>query len=252
MSVSSDAKPVRWWPLYTIAALVSVTLLIIWIPDWSVLFLGQILSTVGISLIGSVLFLLWFFLFSRLSAKIRLRGLVFYVLLIGFMVSIFRISGLTGDMVPNVEWRWSSVSFLTTGQASGIINIDYPQFLGPKRNATLSGVELESDLVQHPPKLLWRIPVGEAWSAFAVVGRSAVTQEQQGEDETVVCYDLLTGEKKWRHKVKARYETPMAGIGPRATPTISENRVYTFGGTGILSCLVIRLKRRELALKNGV
>ena len=129
------------------------------------------------------------------------------------------------------------------GQSSDGPDIDYPQFLGPHRNATLDGIELESDWGQHPPKLLWRVPVGEAYSAFAVVGRSAVTQEQKGEDETVASYDLLTGKEKWRHSTRARYETAIAGIGPRATPTISGNRVYSFGATGILTCLDLETGR---------
>ena len=70
-----------------------------------------------------------------------------------------------------------------------------------------------------------------------------MTQEQQGEDETIACYDLLTGKEKWRHSAPARYETAIAGIGPRATPTISGNRVYSFGATGILTCLDLETGR---------
>jgi len=238
MSISTDPKPIRWWPAYVIATLVFVVLLIIWIPDKPSRQTQQVMPTMLISLVSFIFTCLWFFTFSRIKGKIRLKGLGVLVLVFGLFTALFQIRGFTGDLAPNVEWRWSSISSVSVkGQSSGALGIDYPQFLGPYRNATLTGIELESDWVQNPPVLLWRIPVGEAWSGFAVVGRFAVTQEQQGEDETVVCYDLLTGQEKWCHKDKARYQNPLAGIGPRATPTVSGNRVYTFGATGVLNCL---------------
>ena len=236
-------KPIRWWPAISIAALMIIVLSAIWIPDRPDRQM-QVMPTILICSIGSILLCLWFFAFSRASRTIRLRGLSIIILLIILTVSLFQIRGFTGDLAPKIEWRWSSVTSISVArQFSDEPDIDYPQFLGPHRNATLEGIELESDWDQNPPRLLWRVPVGEAYSAFAVVGRSAVTQEQKGEDETVACYDLLTGKEKWRHSTRARYETAIAGIGPRATPTISGNRVYSFGGTGILTCLDLETGR---------
>ncbi|MCY4352268.1 MAG: PQQ-like beta-propeller repeat protein [Gemmatimonadetes bacterium] len=236
-------KPIRWWPAIAIGVLIIIVLSAIWIPDRPDRQM-QVMPTILVCSIGSILFCLWFFAFSRTSRTIRLRGLSILILLIILAVSLFQIRGFTGDLAPKIEWRWSSVTSISmSGQSSDGPDIDYPQFLGPHRNATLEGIELESDWSQHPPKLLWRVPVGDAYSAFAVVGSSAVTQEQKGEDETVACYDLLTGKEKWRHSARARYGTAIAGIGPRATPTISGDRVYSFGATGILTCLDLETGR---------
>lgn len=236
-------KPIRWWPAIFIAALVIIVLSAIWIPNRPDRQM-QVMPTILTCSVGFFLVCLWFFALSRVSRKIRLRGLGILILLVVLTASLFQIRGFTGDLAPKIEWRWSSVTSISVAsQSSAQPDIDYPQFLGPHRNAILEGIKLESDWTQNPPKLLWRVPVGEAYSAFAVVGRSAVTQEQKGEDETVACYDLLTGKEKWRHSARARYETAIAGIGPRATPTISGNRVYSFGATGILACLDLETGR---------
>ena len=41
----------------------------------------------------------------------------------------------------------------------------------------------------------------------------------------------------WEHTDEARYATTIAGEGPRATPTLVGNRIFTLGGSGLLNCL---------------
>src|SRR5207237_1520644 len=44
-----------------------------------------------------------------------------------------------------------------------------------------------------------------------------------------------TGKEVWKHEYKARY-TISYPLGPRVTPTIEDDRVYTLGAVGHLFC----------------
>lgn len=200
------------------------------------------LITTLVLLLGS---LVWLMVLSRLAWRARWRGLLGVVLVIGGLLLCFRNRGFTGDMLPIYEWRWAKHQ-LAEPQAKNPTpvpeaalpgEVDYPQFLGPERQAYVPDQALARDWQKQPPETLWRQPVGTGWSGFAIAGRRAVTQEQRGDQECVVCYDLLTGSVLWEQRSMARFFADPAGEGPRATPTLEGNRCYTQGAMGRLQCL---------------
>jgi outer membrane protein assembly factor BamB len=111
---------------------------------------------------------------------------------------------------------------------------------------------LVRDWSAHPPQQLWRRPIGLGWAGFAVAQGLAVTQEQREGQEAVVAYDLGDGTPRWSHLREAGFESPLAGDGPRATPSIADGRVYALGATGLLADLdlesgTLRYERDVLA-----
>lgn len=113
---------------------------------------------------------------------------------------------------------------------------DWPQWRGPRRD----GVSLETGLLTSWPaeglRVLWRTPCGEGYSALAIARGRAFTLSREEDHEVILCLDDATGKELWRHAYPAPCKLPY-GNGPRSTPTIDDDRVYSVGATGILHCL---------------
>ena len=247
-----NKKP-RWWPAIIISA---VLLIIIFFTDQD-FNLGttegdnhqkQVFKTIGTTVIGFLLLLIWALFFARFSGITRLKILGSITLVIGVFLTCFRFSQFSGNMVPIFEWRWSQRELPTAKKEQPdnpkkktepdyLSKLSFSQFLGPNRDCKTQGSELATDWVKNPPKQLWRQPIGAAWSGFSISGYRAITQEQREENESVTCYHIETGEVLWITENSGHYSTAIAGEGPRATPTIVKNKVFALGAEGDLSCL---------------
>lgn len=266
---SMEPPPIRWWPAVLIVVLVVGAVVWIRLQD-QLPFQQRNLRSFGAALVGFGLLLLWWAAFSRARWRLRLSVLGIVGVALAGCAGIFRIRGVDGDLVPILEPRWvqrtppppatkALVKALEPGVQTPSPNVanavpgpamkvngpeDFPQFLGPDRTSVLTKPVLAFDWKLHPPRLRWKQPIGAGWSGFVLVGGRAITQEQAGEEERVTCYDVATGRLLWQHADAARYQTTIAGEGPRATPTVVSNRVYALGGTGILNCLDLADGRR--------
>ena len=245
---SLNSRPgLRWWPAGLIVAVAGVSIAIVRLRE-GMTFQQRNTWTVVSVLGAAVILLVWWTFFSRAEKRLRL-GVTFGVLgVIGLGASLFRVRGVSGDLLPILAPRWektgrpAAATVETVTPVSPMLPLlatrpDFPQFLGPDRNAVLTGPLLDPDWGKHPPQVLWRSKVGAGWSGFAIVGSRVLTQEQDGERENIVCSDLLTGRLLWTHGDVARYDNPIGGEGPRATPTVVGDRVFTLGSTGRLNAL---------------
>jgi outer membrane protein assembly factor BamB len=197
----------------------------------------------------AIALLLWFGFCSGAPAWLRYLVLVATVAIVALFYPQFRISWTGAMRIEGISSRWGKPpdaalalendvrATRQTAAAAPAEARDFPQFLGPQRNAVVRGTRLARDWKSNPPEMVWRQPIGAGWSAFAVVGPWAVTHEQRGDRETVVCYELLTGKIHWTHSNAGRFTSDLGSDGPRATPTISGGKVYAQGAFGILDCL---------------
>jgi outer membrane protein assembly factor BamB len=168
---------------------------------------------------------------------------------------LLRNEGVTGDYTFDFTPRWTtgdseawaSASANPTPKvdapapgaaiATAIATAEWPGFRGADRMGHSPTPKLATDWTANPPKLLWKKPIGAGWSSFAVAGAFAFTEEQRGPNETVACYDIATGNEIWIQQREARFDEPMGGPGPRATPTLADGAVFTASASGMLQRL---------------
>ncbi|HEX5175754.1 MAG TPA: PQQ-binding-like beta-propeller repeat protein [Chthoniobacteraceae bacterium] len=239
-------KAPRWWLLGVIVGLLALCLVAIWVRP-ATQRQEQVIKTAGAVVIGLFLALLWLLVFSRLPWRLRLAVAALFIALLCAPLALFRFRGFSGDLVPLVSPRWKPISLPKTASPQDQRLPEswrgFPQFLGPARDGIIPGRPLARDWHAQPPQLLWRLPTGEGYAAFAIGGTKAISLEQHGEKEIVVCRDLFTGATLWTHEDTARFDNSLGGIGPRTTPAISGEHLFALGATGHLRCLELATGR---------
>ena len=200
---------------------------------------------------GVVVALVHTLFLSGWSRRVRVAtggaaALLVISLVVLFATGVLRFRGVTGDLLPRVEFGGERAA-LPSGSVPATNRddtpppadaADFPQCQGPERTGRLRGPVLARAWPAAGPVELWRRPVGAGWAGFAVAGRRAITLEQRDTAEVVACYDLVTGEPRWTFAAEGeRYDDPVAGVGPRTTPTIVGDRVWVAGATGLVHAL---------------
>jgi len=249
MTPSSKSK----WPRFPIITLGLAGMTVFWIrslPEFERNLKGWL--TAGIPLLVLLLNLLWLAFTKRYPLKHRMMVLTALLGLGLVLKATLRVDGaIDGTGLPKLVWKGSSAPATTLkatapSTTDGTLDDidprlklarDVPQFFGQDRTGKMQDLSLSRDWKKSTPQELWRQPIGQGWSAYAVVGARAYTMEQRGEEECVTCYHLLTGKLLWVHAEKTRFSQWQGGDGPRTTPTVSQGRVYTLGATGFLCCL---------------
>jgi outer membrane protein assembly factor BamB len=111
----------------------------------------------------------------------------------------------------------------------------WPQWRGPHRDGVVHAPDLLTDWPRNGPATLWHKTIGIGYSSFAVKDGWAYTLFSDGEYEVVVCWDVKNGEERWRHSYECAYSPQFPG--PRSTPTLDGDRLYTVGTAGTFLCL---------------
>lgn len=114
---------------------------------------------------------------------------------------------------------------------------DWPQWLGPNRDN--STAEIVRPWAGTPPRIVWRVPVGEGNSAPVIAGGVVYlhTKIQNENKEQVEAHDAKTGELIWKKSYDRPEFKSLYGNGPRSTPCIRDKKIYCLGITGLLTCL---------------
>lgn len=117
---------------------------------------------------------------------------------------------------------------------------DWPRWRGPRGDGTWNGPTLVERWPKEGLKQLWRQPIGGGYAGISVADNDVVTLDRQKEPrevERVLCFDADTGNPRWSYDYPVAYGDMDYGNGPRAAPTVDQNRVYTLGATGQVCCI---------------
>jgi outer membrane protein assembly factor BamB len=113
---------------------------------------------------------------------------------------------------------------------------DWPQWRGPQQDGISREKGLLAKWPENGPKELWRVPLGNGFSAVSVVGDRAYTCFGINEGEFAVCLNVADGKTVSKVRLGDLYQNGDYGDGPRATPTVDAGLVYVLGARGALVC----------------
>jgi len=122
---------------------------------------------------------------------------------------------------------------------SAPVRADWPNFLGPSHNGVSAETGLLKSWPEEGPPVVWERTIGEGYGAPVVAEGKLLSFHRIGDEEVVECVDALDGSKTlWSHGYPTSYVDQYGyNGGPRSSPTIVGDRVYSFGVEGVLTCI---------------
>lgn len=119
------------------------------------------------------------------------------------------------------------------GQTGG----NWPQWRGSNRDGVSKETGLLKQWPAEGPSLVWKaVGAGRGFSSMAVAKGRLFTMGLRADLEYVIAFDVATGKEVWATPHGTAYRDSR-GDGPRGTPTVDGNNLYSLGGNGDLSCL---------------
>jgi outer membrane protein assembly factor BamB len=120
--------------------------------------------------------------------------------------------------------------------ACQVFATDWPQYLGPDRNAVSTEKGLLRSWPATGPKVLWTVPLGEGFGGPAISeGKVYVYDRVDNKTNILRCIDLATGKEEWTFSNEAAGSVDRNGS--RTVPTIDGNRIYICDFFGNFHCL---------------
>jgi outer membrane protein assembly factor BamB len=120
--------------------------------------------------------------------------------------------------------------------------------------SVLNDTDLIDSIPENGLETQWRIPIGAGYSGPSVVGERlfitdrTVPEAEPGEGETKPgeipggerfrCINANSGEVIWKHEYDCPYKIAFP-VGPRCTPTVDGEHVYSLGAMGDLICFQV-------------
>lgn len=115
---------------------------------------------------------------------------------------------------------------------------DWPVFQGPRQNNTSAETGLLLDWPAQGPPRVWSKRLGPSFSPPVVAEGKLVVPHRIDDEVVIECVEATTGKPLWTFRYPTRYADDFSyNGGPRSSPAIDGDRVYTYGADGELTCL---------------
>jgi len=128
----------------------------------------------------------------------------------------------------------AAIVTLTTGSTLA----DWPQYLGPDRNAISPEKGLLRSWPENGPEVLWTVSVGIGFGGSVVKdGKVYLLDRDDKVGDNLRCLDLSNGKELWNFA----YDAPGSVMfpGSRSIPIVDGSNVYSCGPYGDLYCIDI-------------